>query len=143
VELGYYTFRSFCRSPVVSAQYSHTGMKQRQLFWRKFFEDLLCLTPGPAAPYLEFFFYPELLIISYVKSIENYLAFMPRNRTKCHLYSQSKLTRLRRKNRNIRYKNVSLKANEHDTHVWKLQIYRTTQKKHATKSRETIPLTKT
>jgi hypothetical protein len=66
---------------------------------------------------------------------------MPRTGTICQLHSQSKLTKSRRENRNIRHENVILKVNEHAQNVLELQIYRKTHKKHATKSRETIPLT--
>jgi hypothetical protein len=43
--------------------------------------------------------YPELSLISYVKPIEKYLVFEPRNGTKSQLYSQVKLTILRCENK--------------------------------------------
>jgi hypothetical protein len=54
------------------------------------------------------------------------------------LYSQGKLTTLRRENKKIRHKNKIFKANKHAPHVYKLQIYQMTPKKQITKSRETI-----
>jgi hypothetical protein len=71
------------------------------LLWRKILEDEHCLSQ----------------LISYVKPIEKYIAFEPRTETKCQLHSQSKLTLIRRENRNIRHENVTLKANEHAPHV--------------------------
>jgi hypothetical protein len=69
-----------------------------------------CPSPGLfAAPELE---YPGLSLISYVKLIEKYLAFEPRSGSKSQLYSQSKLTTLRRENEKIRHENEILKANE-------------------------------
>jgi hypothetical protein len=73
------------------------------LFWWKNVEDGNCPSLRLfAAPYLEF---PELLLISYVKPIEKYLAFEPRTGAKYQICSQGKLTTLRCENRKIRHKN--------------------------------------
>jgi hypothetical protein len=70
----------------------------QMLFWRNNIEDGNCPNPRLfAAPELE---YPGLSLISYNKPIEKYLAFEPRSWIKFQLYSQSKLTTLRRKNQN-------------------------------------------
>jgi hypothetical protein len=66
------------------------------LFWRKKFEGGSCPSTWLfAAQYLEF---PELSLISYVKPIEKYLAFEPRTGAKSQIYSQGKLTVLRKQN---------------------------------------------
>jgi hypothetical protein len=55
-----------------------------------------------AAPY----YYPELSLISFVKTIEKYLASDPRTGTKSPIYStQGKLTTLRCENRKIQHEN--------------------------------------
>jgi hypothetical protein len=51
--------------------------------------------PYCAAPYLEF---PELSLISYVNPKEKYLAFESQIGTTSQIYSQGKLTTLRREN---------------------------------------------
>jgi hypothetical protein len=53
------------------------------------------------------------------------------------LRSQGKLTTPRCENQKIRHEIEILKANEHSTHVYKLQIYRMTPKNNTTKSCET------
>jgi hypothetical protein len=69
-----------------------------------------------AAPELK---HPGLSLISYVKPlpIEKYLAFKPPSGSKSLLYSQSKLTTLRRENRKIRHKDEILKAKESTPYV--------------------------
>jgi hypothetical protein len=57
------------------------------------------------------------------------------------LHSHQRLTTPRCENLKIQHKIEILKANEHAPHVYKLQIYQMTSKKHTTKSRETILLT--
>jgi hypothetical protein len=56
------------------------------LFWRKNYEDGNCPSLGllQTRSY-NFYYYPELLLISYVKPIEKYLAFEPRTETKCQV----------------------------------------------------------
>jgi transposase-like protein len=71
----------------------------QMLFWRNNIEDRNCPSPG-------------LSLISYVNPIEKYLVFEPRSGSKFQLYSQSKLTTLRRENRKIRQENEILKAKE-------------------------------
>jgi hypothetical protein len=95
-----------------------------------FIENFIHSQSGdPPAPYLEFLLF-SVLLISYLKPVEKYLAYEPWTGTKCQLHSQSKLTTPRRENQKIQHKIVILKANE-------LHIYR--HQKHTTKSRETIP----
>jgi hypothetical protein len=53
-----------------------------------------------------------LLLISYVKPIEKYLAIEPRTGTKSQIYSQGKVPTLRCENRKIRHENEIYKANE-------------------------------
>jgi hypothetical protein len=69
------------------------------LFWRKIFEDEHCPSPGLfaifAAPYLGF---PELSLISYVKSIEKILPLSPG-------LGKGKLTTLRCENGKVRHEN--------------------------------------
>jgi hypothetical protein len=87
----------------------------QMLFWRTNIEDGNCPSPGLfPAPKVE---YPELSLISYVKQIEKYLAFEPRSGSKSQLYSQSKLTKLRREFRQIRHENEILNAKEPATYV--------------------------
>jgi hypothetical protein len=84
----------------------------QMLFWRNNIEDGNCPSTWLfAAPELE---YPGLPLISYVKPIEKYLAFEHRSGStrKSQLYSQSKLTTLRRENRKNRHENEILKAKE-------------------------------
>jgi hypothetical protein len=62
-----------------------------------------------AAP---FYCYPELSLISFVKTIVKYVAFAPSTGTKSQIHSQDKLTTLRFGNRKIQHKNEILKAKE-------------------------------
>jgi hypothetical protein len=87
------------------------------LFWRNNIEDRNCPSPGLlAAPE-----YPGLSLISYVKPIEKYLAFEPRGGSKSQLYSQSKLTTLRREILKIRQENEILNAKEPSPYVQEFQ----------------------
>jgi hypothetical protein len=136
VELGCWTFRSFCLSAVIGA---HNGAHANVVLAENF-EYGKCPTPGLLQPRTyNFYFYPELLLDSNVKPIEKYLAFEPQSGTKCQLHSQGKLTTPRRENRKIRHKNVFLIANERLHKVSELKTYEMEPIKHMCKSCETIP----
>jgi hypothetical protein len=76
--------------------------------------------------FLNFYYYPDLLLIYNVKPMKKYLIIKIKI---CQLHSEGKFTTPRRDNRKIRFVNVILKANEHASpYVYKLQSYRMTQK---------------
>jgi hypothetical protein len=84
----------------------------QMLFWRTDFEDGMWPTPGGLLQpqTYNFYYYPELLLISNVKPIGKYLAFEPRIGTKCPAPLTGSTHR--RENRKILHENVILKSNE-------------------------------
>jgi hypothetical protein len=72
-------------------------------------DKFLSLSGDPAAQY-----YPELLLISYLKPIAKYLAFESQTAgTKCQHSQSIAYTTQRRKNQKNRHENVILKVKEH------------------------------
>jgi hypothetical protein len=77
---------------------SHYGIKQRR--------KILKMEIVPVQQYFIFYYYLELSLIFFIKTIEKYLDIGPRTGTKCQIKSHSsKLTTPRQGNRTIGHEN--------------------------------------
>jgi hypothetical protein len=79
-------------APVVAPYYNpSTGIEQRRFFLKNLKMETVSVRES-ASPYLEFYYYPELSLISFVKPTEKYTAFDPPTGTVWQIMSHSKLT---------------------------------------------------